>query len=169
VTKSASFSADRKRRFELIRDWRDEIGAPDKTLLFAMLNPSKASEKDDDPTVRKTVGFSRRWGYGRVVVVNLNPIVSTDPWELPHFSGLDIENRAVIQQWMGEANLVVAAWGSQPSAVSRKIALPELVHLFRQTAPVDLYCIGTTKCGAPLHPSRAPYTESPVLWKEAVA
>lgn len=50
MIKSATFSEDRKRRFDLVRDWRDEIGAPDKTLLWGMLNPSRAGEVDDDPT-----------------------------------------------------------------------------------------------------------------------
>src|SRR4051812_28327830 len=67
MERSATFSEDRSRRFELVRDWRDEIGAPQTTVLFGMLNPSKAGEHDDDPTVRKTIGFARRWGFGRVV------------------------------------------------------------------------------------------------------
>lgn len=165
MIRSATFSEDRLKRFDLVRDWRDEIGAQDKTALFAMLNPSKAGEKDDDPTVRKTVGFARRWGFGRVVLVNLNPIVSTDPWALPPWNGIDIENRAITQQWMGIADIVVAAWGSQPRAICRTICLPELVYLFRQIAPVLLYCIGTTRSGYPLHPSRAPYTDKPVLFE----
>lgn len=164
MERSATFSEDRKRRFDLVRDWRDEIGASGKTLLVAMLNPSKAGERDDDPTVRKTVGFGRRWGFGRVVLVNLSAIVSTNPWGLPHWSGIDIQNHAIIQGWMGQADLVVVAWGSPPRALCRTIAFPELVYMFRQTAPVDLYCIGTTKNGDPLHPSRAPYTSAPVLW-----
>lgn len=165
MIRSAHFSHDRKLRWELIRDWRDEIGAPDKTMLLGMLNPSKAGEKEDDPTVRKGIGFARRWGFGRLVVVNLIATVSTDPSMLPPYPGIDMRNRAAIQHWMGVADLVVAAWGSQPKAICRTIALPELIYLFRQIAPVDLWCIGTTKNGDPLHPSRAPYTDNPVLWK----
>lgn len=165
MTKSATFSEDRSKRFDLIRDWRDEIGAPQKTMVLAMLNPSKAGEKDDDPTVRKGVGFARRWGFGRLVVVNLEPTVSTDPWELPSFRGIDMHNRAVIQGWIGEADTVVAAWGTQPPAICRRIALQELIYLFKQIAPVDLYCIGETAKGSPLHPSRAAYTMAPRLWR----
>ena len=164
MKRKATFSEDRTRRFDLIRDWRDEIGAPDRTVLFVMLNPSKADGKDDDPTVRKTVRFARRWGFGRAVLVNLIPLVSTDPWKLPSWRGIDIENRAFVQQWMGEADMVVAAWGSQPKAICRTIGLSELVYLFRKTAPMTLYCIGRTKRGYPLHPSRAPYTETPEVW-----
>lgn len=167
MTGSATFSEDHSKRFDLVRDWRDEIGAPDKTLLFAMLNPSKAGEKENDPTVRKTIGFARRWGFGRVVLVNLIPIVSTDPWDLPPWNGIDMKNRAITQGWMGMADLVAVAWGSPPWALCRTISFAELVYMFRQIAPVPLYCIGTTQKGDPLHPSRAAYTLNPELWSES--
>lgn len=163
MIRNATFSEDRTRRFDLIRDWRDEIGAPGKTALFVMLNPSKAGEEQDDPTIRKVVGFGKRWGFGRVVVVNLIATVSTDPWALPPWEGLDIENISIIKAWLALVDLVVAAWGSQPRALCRTIALSEHIYQFRQIAEVPLYCIGTTKSGDPLHPSRAPYTEAPQL------
>jgi hypothetical protein len=167
MIRSATFSKDRSRRFELIRDFRDETGAPDKTVLFVMLNPSKAGEKEDDPTIRKTVGFARRWGYGRVAVVNLNPIVSTDPWALPPWVGIDTKNKAVIESWVILSDLVVVAWGSPPRAIGKTIELPELLYSFREIAQIQqipLYCIGMTKRRDPLHPSRAPYTNGPKLW-----
>jgi hypothetical protein len=168
MIKSATFSADRKRRFDLVRDWRDEIGAPDKTALIIMLNPSKAGEEADDPTIRKDIGFARRWGFGRMVACNLVPIVSTDPWGLPPWSGIDHENIHHICQWAKESDLIVAAWGNQPNALCRTIALAEHVYNLRNTLFRDLHCIGVTKGGEPLHPSRAPYTLEPVLWREAV-
>lgn len=167
MNKSAHFSEDRSKRFDLVRDWRDEIGAPNRTVLFGCLNPSDAGEEKDDPTVRKMVGFGRRWGFGRMVVVNLDPHVTSDPWELPYWSGVDYMNRAVINRWFAEADMVVAAWGSQPRAVQRNIAMGELVLDFCGFAKSRLYCIGVTKGGEPLHPSRTAYTLTPVVWREA--
>jgi hypothetical protein len=166
MKKSAAFSLDRKRRFDLVRDWRDEDGASQRTVLFGLLNPSKAGERDDDMTVRKGIGFSRRWGFGRMVFVNLNPIVSTDPWDLPYWSGIDPQNRAATQAWMQVADMVVVAWGRPPLAICRNIGFGELVYAFRQIAPKDLYCIGLTKAGYPLHPSRAAYTDAPTRYSE---
>jgi hypothetical protein len=165
MKKQATFSEDRTRRFELIRDWGDELFiSAYATVNFIMLNPSVADSEKDDPTIRKCMGFAKRWGFSRIVVTNLIPIVSTDPWGLPPWSGIDMKNRAILQKWLGAADLIVAAWGSQPRALARTIAIAEHIYLLGQTAPVDLYCIGVTKNGDPLHPSRAPYTDRPVLW-----
>lgn len=164
--KSAEFSESRSERFELIRDWRDEIGAASaRTLLMIGFNPSKAGAEEDDPTIRKEIGFARRWGFGRLVAGNLIATVSTDPWLLPHWRGIDLRNRATLQGWMGVADLVVAAWGSIPKPLARKVGLSEYLYFLFESAPVDFYCIGTTAKGDPMHPSRCAYTEAPKLWR----
>jgi hypothetical protein len=115
MKRAAKFSEDRTKRFELARDWRDEDPFKAvRTVNFIMLNPSVAGEVEDDRTVTKCVGFGRRWGFTRVVITNLIPIVSTDPEELPIWSGIDTQNKAVILRWIKRADLIVAAWGDQP-------------------------------------------------------
>lgn len=166
MKRSATFSEDRRKRFSLVRDWRDEIGAPDRTILWVMLNPSIAGEEADDPTIRKTIGFARRWGYGRNIVVNLNPWISTDPWGLPLWEGrAHCENFSHVERWANETDIIVAAWGTQPKDILRTIAFPELIYQFRLVTEERLvYCIGLTASGAPKHPSRAPYTNRPELF-----
>ncbi|HJM80481.1 MAG TPA: DUF1643 domain-containing protein, partial [Prochlorococcaceae cyanobacterium Fu_MAG_72] len=63
----ASFSPCGHYRWWLKR----RLGKSSRTLLFVGLNPSKASALDDDPTLRRILGFCRSWGYGRLLVVNL--------------------------------------------------------------------------------------------------
>ncbi|MGA3373474.1 MAG: DUF1643 domain-containing protein [Terracidiphilus sp.] len=162
----AEFSEDRKRRFELIRDWGDEIpNTNQKTVNFIMLNPSVAGETKDDRTVIKCVGFARGWGFTRAVITNLIPIVSTDPTKLPQWDGIDLDNKAFLFRWIKRADLVVAAWGSQPPLVAKAIGLSEHIRFVQSLASTKFRCIGVTKGGSPLHPSRAKYTESPVQWK----
>ena len=52
------------------------------TVMFIMLNPSKAHETDDaqsDHTIQLCKGFAKRWGYGQLVVGNLSPLRASNP------------------------------------------------------------------------------------------
>lgn len=170
MQRSALFSPDHSKRFWLWRDWTDELfsGSEDGMLNIIGLNPSEAGDTRDDPTSRKFVGFARRWHFSSVVATNLLPFVATDPRKLPYWAGGEPDNMEHVRHWMSKAKLVVCAWGSQPRPLSRKVCIPEYVHLVRRIAEelaVPLYCIGTTRDGAPLHPSRAAYTPHPLLWQ----
>jgi hypothetical protein len=52
---------------------------PLRTVAFIGLNPSTADETTDDPTVRRCVGFAKRWGYDRMVMLNAFAYRATDP------------------------------------------------------------------------------------------
>ena len=75
MEKSAILSADRKYRYVLTRIW-DETKP---TVVFIGLNPSTADEEVDDKTIRKCIGYAKRWGYGKLIMVNLFAFRSTDP------------------------------------------------------------------------------------------
>ena len=61
-------------RYSLTRRWS---GAP--LLTFVMLNPSTADAKEDDPTIRRCIGFARREGAGELIVANLYALRSSAP------------------------------------------------------------------------------------------
>ena len=61
-------------RYSLTRKWSD---AP--LLSFVMLNPSTADAKEDDPTIRRCIGFARREGAGGLIVANLYALRSSSP------------------------------------------------------------------------------------------
>lgn len=161
---SAVFNEDRTRRYWLEREW----GALDPgrgTVGFVMLNPSAAGETKDDPTIRKCVGFAKRWGFSGIVVVNLIPIVSTDPWRLPPWSGVFSDNGPYVRKAVLECAAVVLAYGGVPRALARTIALQEHIRELRLWATHrQLHCIGVAGHGGPLHPSRAPYTLEMQPW-----
>jgi len=74
---TAALSACGRYRYELTRQWGDD-GVRGR-VCWIMLNPSTADAEVDDPTIRKCIGFSKRWGFERMVVVNLFAHRSSDP------------------------------------------------------------------------------------------
>ena len=62
-------------RYSLTRIWDNSK----EKILFIMLNPSTADFKMDDPTIKKIVKFSDKWGYGGIYVGNLYAYISTNP------------------------------------------------------------------------------------------
>ena len=58
------------------------ISGNTRVLALCMLNPSRADDMRDDPTIRKAAGFAKRLGFGELVVVNLYAWRSTLPRDL---------------------------------------------------------------------------------------
>lgn len=131
---------DGEYRYWLTRQWGDGPKA-----CWIMLNPSTADAEQDDPTIRRCISFSKRWGCGSLVVVNLfarrctRPVHLKDPGD-----PVGPENRRVIADAMTDAGVVVAAWGAHP------MAQEPAGGLLASSRP--LYCLGKTKDGAPRHP-----------------
>lgn len=167
MTRGATFSPDRSMRFELWRDFKYERTTGIGTANFISLNPSDADESRDDMTVRKDVGFARRWGLSGIVLTNAIPIVSTDPWELPPWRGRFLKNEKFLERNIRDCDLVVCSWGAVPVAIRRRVALLEHLLVIRQMLVEygkQAHCIGLTAAGFPMHPSRTAYTSAPLVF-----
>jgi hypothetical protein len=144
---SAEISADGRYRYTLEREWMTGEG----TCLFVMLNPSTADATEDDPTIRRCIGFAQRWGYQRLDVGNLFAMRATDPEDMLETTPRDATGPDN-DEWLGRlaarADRVVVAWGAHPLAVFRAAAVQSLL-LKRHDA---IHCLGTTKNGGPRHP-----------------
>jgi hypothetical protein len=165
VQSGATLSADEKYRYRLSRVW-----APEKPrLLWVMLNPSTADAEKDDATIRKCLGFARRWGYGSIEVVNLFALRATEPREL-RAKGIDPigpENDHHIRAALAEAQQVVLAWGSDSFAVTR--AFYVLRELLKDTQPRNIRCLDqSSKNGRPKHPLYAPYAKPHLHFSSAL-
>src|SRR5690348_9819680 len=92
MTMETVFSQCRKYRYTLWRQWGDvrsgfamELWPADRAdksrqyVQFIGLNPSTADETQDDPTVRRCIGFSKAWGYGALCMTNAFAWRDTDP------------------------------------------------------------------------------------------
>jgi hypothetical protein len=164
---SAVLSPCRRYRYVLTREIRSRNGLfttasyVPRVLLVIMLNPSKADEKRDDPTIRKLIGFCLRWGYDRLVVVNLYAWRATDPRELQYCEDpIGPDNDAHIGANAAAADLVLCAWGASKFATDR--AEQVLAAIRRLARP---HYLRMTKDGRPEHPLYVPYGLTPQPWE----
>lgn len=153
---SAVFSPCLRYRYRLSRGW--ELTLP--RVLFVMLNPSIADEKDDDQTMRKCIGFAKRWGFGSLDVGNLFGWISTDPKGLRGAVNPIGETDAHVLEMAREASWVVLAWGRHGSLYGRGAAMRAL--LAKNAIPV--LGLPRVKNGEPSHPLMLPYTTTPEPW-----
>lgn len=133
-------------RYRLSRRWGDG-----PACLFIMLNPSTADALQDDPTIRRCIGFAMREGCGALEVVNLMAFRTADPADLPDdpeiASGPDNLDhiRAALQAADGP---VIAAWGAHPKAEAGRELVCRILAQMNRSA----YHLKRTKSGAPGHP-----------------
>ena len=167
----AIFSADRRYRYRLTR----RIGDGELAVMFMMLNPSKADETRDDPTIRKCCGFAKRWGFGWMHAVNLSPLMATRPADLaaclPEPACVQDRNKRVIMETVSISDLIVAAYGNAGRLLLVKVEgaqnrIPEVVWPLWD-ADRYVYCLGLTKLGEPRHPVRAGYDIEPLPFGDA--
>jgi hypothetical protein len=157
IEKGAQFSDDRRYRWALWRTW----DADDGHVMFVGLNPSIANENQDDPTVRRCIGFAKRWGYGGIYMMNLFGFCSTDPKGMQNQDEpVGEENNQMLFMYAQRAEKVIAAWGDFGCAVKRGHEVEGLITV--GTASIiarhkKLYCLGRTKIGSPRHPLYVPY------------
>jgi hypothetical protein len=141
MLRSAAFSPCRIYRYALSRVWDSNL----PTVLFVGLNPSTADERNDDPTIRRCIGFARRWNLGGLVMVNLFAFRSTRPSILlaaadPVGPANDMHILAAART----AERIVLAWGTCGAHLGRDRTVLAMLP--------DADCLGTTKHGHPKHP-----------------
>jgi len=163
----AVLSTDPEKRYRYVL-WRDFDPMWDKPPLVVIgLNPSTADERQDDPTIRRCRGFSKRWGHAGLIMLNLYAVRSTDPepvFLMPKETAVGPSNTETIlrvAQHVHEAGgLVLAAWGAFQKAGPRALD----IRLRLRDAGVDLHALGLTKGGWPRHPLYMRADTKPVKW-----
>lgn len=158
--RGARISACGLYRYFLFRGW--DIKKP--AVAFCMLNPSTADALNDDPTIRKVIGFAQRQGYGSVYVINLFAYRSTDPKLLKDVADpVGPENDMTIRIVLNVCKAVICAWGKHGSLQQRDLAV---CMLFEQNGIAPL-CLAVNQDGSPQHPLYIPYTAAPVPWESS--
>lgn len=143
-----------KHRLRIGRRWGEG-----PTALFVGLNPSTAGAVKGDTTLAKIVGFTHRLTDCRAsTVANLYSYIATDTGDMEAAAS---RGEAIVHP---DADQHLDALAREASIAFLVVSghrlvrarLPVVVDILA-TAGVELYCLGLTKDGFPLHPSRLPY------------
>lgn len=148
----ANFSPCRTWRYTLHRSWADKpLFGPISPgiVMFIGLNPSTADEYNDDPTVRRCIGYARAWGYNRMIMTNIFAFRATYPSDMKAAADpVGPENDKWLLACAKEAALVVAAWGNDGAFRGRSRQVLEMMA----REGVQLMCLQMTQAGEPGHP-----------------
>lgn len=164
---SAIISECGKYRYRLTRIWDETL----PKVIWLMLNPSTANGTEDDPTIRKCIGFAKRWGFGGIEVINCWAFRSSDPKQLYlQHDPFGQRNWEHIDEVCSESNLLIAAWGCE--AVVRKLnkaglsAKDTLMQIMNRHCALGIDHLGISKTGNPYHPLMLSYDTPRQTYKD---
>ncbi|MEY4697482.1 MAG: hypothetical protein RIT14_1910 [Pseudomonadota bacterium] len=149
-------------RYLLTRVWQPE--AP--RALFVMLNPSTATEVQNDPTVERCERRARALGFGSFRVTNIFAFRATDPRVMraqtdPVGPANDDAIRDSAQSWItGPQDRIICAWGTHGAHLDRGAQ----VHALLSQTGKPLHHLGLTRDGHPKHPLYIGYDTHPQPW-----
>jgi hypothetical protein len=119
------------------------------------MNPSTADEQENDPTIRKDIGFSARQGFGGLLKLNVGAYRSTDPRKMRKAANpIGYENtsehlRDYFQKFC--ARQFVAAWGKNGNYFQGQCQA-----IFEEFP--EAMCFGQNSDGTPRHTLMLPYS-----------
>jgi hypothetical protein len=152
----AVYSDCERWRYTLTRRWADGPHAN-----FVMLNPSTATELQNDPTVERCERRARALGFGTFTVTNIFAWRDTDPRALYRATDpIGEANDQAILEAARTADQVICAWGTHGAHMGRGAAVQTLLRGLGK----PLHTLGITQAGHPKHPLYIGYAEGPKLW-----
>ena len=154
---TAVYSDCERYRYSLTRIW-DENG---RRVNFVMLNPSTATEVQNDPTVERCERRARTLGFGSFAVTNIFAWRDTDPRAMRSADDpIGPANNTAILERATWAHQVIAAWGTHGAHLGRGADVATMLEGLK----CPLFHLGLSKAGHPKHPLYLPYTQEPVAW-----
>ena len=127
---------EKHNRYQLWRIWDNEK----PLILFILLNPSNADDKNDDNTVKKLIGFTKKFEFGGFYLGNLYSLITTNP-SPSKFINNEARNIKHIQIMKKKCKKIIIGWGNlgtYPNWLLDNIG--------------ETMCLGINKNGTPKHP-----------------
>ena len=153
MKRTAIFSDCRTYRYALKRVWNKSR----PNVLFIGLNPSRANETSDDPTIRRCIKYAEYWNFGGLSMVNLFAFCSHDPKELLAAEDpIGAKNDLIVKKLLAEHDAIVLVWGNNGSYLKRNETVLKLIK--------NPLCLKINKNGAPAHPLYLKSSLKPILY-----
>lgn len=150
----ARFSRCRTFRYALSREWNADL----PSVMLIGLNPSTADARQNDPTIRRCIGFARDWGFGGVWVLNLFAFRATFPDDLKAAKDpIGPRNDVWLRRVAKNCPRVVACWGNDGAFMNRSQRVKRM--LARQLEVIRL-----NRSGEPAHPLYLPKSLAIASW-----
>lgn len=157
ATSSAIYSDCETYRYALTRVWDDAR----PRVLFIMLNPSKATEQQNDPTIERCERRARALGFGGFRAVNIFALRETDPKKMrAHPAPTGPDNDAIVAESCDWADVILAAWGAHGDHLNRGFEMRDVLAGLSK----PMHTLGLTKAGHPRHPLYISYAQQPEPW-----
>lgn len=157
VESTALYSPCERYRYDLTRVW--DRDAP--RLFYVMLNPSKATELRNDPTIERCQRRAAQLGYGAMRIGNIFAWRETSPQLLRKAkSPVGAATDGLLVEAADWADDVLCAWGVHGTHQDRGPAVEVLLRSTR----ARLVHLGLTKDGHPRHPLYVSYETQPFEW-----
>ncbi len=158
VESTAQYSDCLLYRYSLKRVWEPS----GERLHFVMLNPSTATEVQNDPTVERCERRARTLGYGAFCVTNIFAWRDTDPKKMRAATDpIGPHNDEAINKACDWANETIAAWGTHGAHMQRGLYVKKLLAGLNK----PIFHLGLSKDGHPKHPLYISYQHLPEPWE----
>jgi len=153
----AVYSDCERYRYALTRVWEPQ----GRRLSFVMLNPSTATEVQNDHTVERCERRARALGFGGFRVTNIFAWRDTDQRKMrAALDPIGPENDAAILEACQWGDQLIAALGTHGAHLNRG---PQVEALLRASGRSVLH-LGLSNAGHPKHPLYIAYTQRPEVW-----
>jgi hypothetical protein len=145
-------------RYALWRIW----DASKPLWMMALLNPSTATEENDDPTIVRCVTRASRAGAGGLVVVNCGAIRETDSEKARRAPDpIGPHNDAWIRALIPTCSMHIAGWGPK----ARLFGGEKLLRRAFQESGTRLHALQVNNDGSPRHPLYVRYSIEPTSFE----
>ena len=126
-----------------------------------MLNPSTATEVQNDPTVERCQRRALALGFGAFCVTNIFAWRETEPKKMRMVNDpIGPQNNEIIEKGCLWADITVAAWGNHGAYLKRS---EKVKHLLASIGK-PIFHLGLSKTGEPKHPLYISYRQLPERW-----